>query len=102
MALGFLLWRSELRIQHCCSHGISHRCSADLIPALGTSIFCECWEKKEVFITSILMRSLERGDKTMRSTSLLIEETCPKSFSLSLLCLFLNIESVIFYFLFGG
>ena len=58
--------------------------------------------KKKVFITSILMRSLERGDKTMRSTSHLIEETCPKSFSLSLLCLFLNIESVIFYFLFGG
>ena len=32
---------SQLRIQHCCCHGIG------LIPGLGTSTYCKCGPKKK-------------------------------------------------------
>ena len=39
--------QSGLRIPCCCSSGVDHSCSSDLIPGLGTSICCRCGKKKK-------------------------------------------------------
>ena len=42
-----LLWCSGLRIRHCCSGGIGHSYSSDLIPGLETSLCCNVSKKEK-------------------------------------------------------
>ena len=42
----FPLWYSGLRIWHCYKCGSGCSCSSDMIPGPGTSICCECGQKK--------------------------------------------------------
>ena len=42
-----LAWCSGLRIQHCCSCGVSHSSGLHSFPGLGTSICRRCGQKRK-------------------------------------------------------